>query len=174
MTGLLLLGVIGIWMVIVILLAIRLGKFFKKAWLRYLVSALTIAVLLPLPIMDELITAPQFEKLCAENAKLKFDPERVRGKTIYFVGEDPPPPLSVGFLHGYYQRWRYLDAATKEELILSNSYHIKGGIFIRTLGISETNAPLTMRSYCAPKEEASQKKFLDRYDLKLVEEKDIK
>jgi hypothetical protein len=172
MTGLLLLGVIGIWMVIVILLVIRLGKFFKKAWLRYLVSALAITVLLPVPVMDELITAPQFEKLCVENAKLKFDPERIRGRTV-FLADDPQPDLSIGLLKGYYIQGRYLDATTREQLVVASSYHLKGGIFIRTLGISETNAPLTMRSYCAPKEKVWQKSFLDRYNLKYVERESI-
>ncbi|MEO8384987.1 MAG: hypothetical protein ABI583_07090 [Betaproteobacteria bacterium] len=175
MSGLLLLGVLGIWIAIVILLARWLGNLAKSRGLRFdVVFVITALVLLPLPVADELITAPQFSKLCEEGTKLKFDPEKIRGRTVYFVAENPPPSLSIGLLHGYSLHWRYLDAATKEELIASNSYHLKGGFLIRMLGISERDAPLTMRSYCAPKEEASQKSFLNRYDMKYIEQKDIK
>lgn len=76
-------------------------------------------------------------------------------------------------LSGYYTPSRYLDATTKEELISFNSYFLKGGVLIRTLGISETTAPLMIESNCGPAEEPWQKTFLDRYELVKSERKDI-
>lgn len=173
MSGLLLLGVLGVWVVIVIFLARRLARFFKPGAVRNIVVALASVVMLALPVADELVSAPLFYKLCEEGTKLKFDPKKIRGKTI-FLADNPQPRIQVGLLRGYYIPWNYVDATTKEELITSNSYHVTGGILIRTLGISATNAPLTMRSYCASSEEPWQKSFLTRYDIKYVERKGVK
>lgn len=175
MSGLFLLTVLGLWLVLVVFIARRLTKSITRTWLRYGVFCMAVVGLFPLIVIDELITAPQFAKLCEEGTKLKFDPEKIRGRTIFLPKSNASHPrLHVGMLHGYQINSRYLDAATKEQLVVANSYHLKGGFFIRTLGISETNAPLVMRSYCAPQEEVWQRSFLDRFDLKYVQEKDIK
>ena len=173
MSGLLLLGVVVIWIAVVAFVAKRLSRLFKPGAVRNIVVAIATAVMLVLPVADELISAPQFYKLCEEAMKLQFDPERIRGKTIIFVAENTPPSISVGFLRGYYLHWRYLDAVTREELITEKIYHLNGGILIRSLKISETNAPLTMRSYCGPSEHPTQKNFLTRYNLKYVERREI-
>lgn len=173
MSGLLLIGVFGIWIAIVFFLMRGLRRLLKPGAVRVVAVTTATTALLVLPVADELISAPQFQKLCKEGTKLKFDPEKIRGKTI-FLAENPQPPIDVGLLRGHYIPWHYLDTTTKEKLITFNSYHLKGGLFIRMLGISETNAPLTMRSYCAPQEKVWQKSFLNRYDLKYVERRDVK
>ncbi len=173
MSGLLLLGVIGIWVAVVVFVAKRLSHLFKPGAVRNIVVAIASAVMLALPVADELVSAPRFHRLCEEGTKLKFDPLKIRGKTI-FLAENPQPKITVSLLSGYYIPWHYLDAMTKEVLITSNSYHIKGGILIRMLGISETNAPLTFRGYCSSSEKVWQKTFLSRHDLKYIERKDVK
>jgi hypothetical protein len=175
MSGIFLLIVLGLWLVLVVGIAYALTKSIKHELLRYAARIAVVACLFPLIVIDELITKPQFEKLCAEGTKLKFDPEKIRGRTIFQQKSDAAhPPLSVGLLNGYQINSQYFDASTKEQIILANSYHLKGGLLIRTLGISQTTAPLMMESYCAPNERPSQKSFLDRYDMKYLEEKDIK
>ena len=173
MTGLFLLGVLGVWLAIVVWIAWKLTRGIKRNGLRQAVFGIAIVGLFPLIVIDEMITAPQFEKLCEEGTKLKFDPEKIRGRTIY-LASNPQPDISIGLMNGYYIPSRYMDATTKEELISYNSYHLKGGVFISALGISEKNAPLTMRSYCSPAERPWQKTFLNRYDIKYIEQKNIK
>ena len=173
MTGLLLLGVIGIWVVIIVFAMIRLARLFKTVWIRYVVVALSSVAMLLLPVADELISAPQFNKLCEESKQPKFDAEKIRGRTM-FLADDPQPDISVGLLKGYYIQSRYLDATTKELLVSAPSFHLKGGVFIRMLGISETNAPLMIRSYCGPKERPWQQNFLKRYELTYIERKEVK
>ena len=173
MSGLFLLLVLGLWLALVVGIARALTKSIKHDVLRWGALMAAIACLFPLIVIDEIITAPQFAKLCEEGTKLKFDPEKIRGRMI-FLDENPQPEISVGMLKGYYIPWRYLDATTKETLISYNSYHIKGGFLIRMLGISETTAPLTMESYCSVNEKPTQKSFLDRYKLKRIDQKDIK
>lgn len=173
MSGLFLLGVLALWLVLVVWMARLLTKSIKREWLQVISLYAAIVLIFPLIVIDELITAPQFKKLCEEGTKLTFDPEKIRGKTI-FLDENPQPDISVGLLRGYYIPWRYLDATTKETLISYNSYHIKGGLLIRMLGISETTAPLTMRRYCSTNEHPDQKNFLDRYNLKYIDRKHVK
>ncbi len=173
MSGLFLLGVIGIWVAIVIFVVKWLARHFKPGVVRNIAVAITSAVMFVLPVADELISIPQFHRLCEEGTRLKFDPEKIRGRTI-FLAENSQPDIRVGLLRGYYIPWHYLDATTKEVLITSSSYHVKGGILIRMLGISETNSPLTLRSYCSSSEKAWQKNLLDRYGLKYIERKDAK
>ena len=173
MSGLLLFGVIGIWIAFVVFVAKWLAGRFKPGAVRNIVVALATALMLALPVADELISAPQFHRLCEEGTKLKFDPEKIRGRTI-FLAENPQPDITIGLLQGYYTPWHYLDATTKEKLITYNTYNLKGGFLIRTLGISETNAPLTIRSSCGPQEMAWQKNFLIRYDLKRIQREELK
>jgi hypothetical protein len=175
MSGLFLLTVLGLWLVLVVFIARRLTKSITRTWLRYGVFCMAVVGLFPLIVIDELITAPQFAKLCEEGTKLKFDPEKIWGRTVFLAESPyPRPELAVGMLTGYYTPSRYLDATTKEQLITFTSYFLKGGVLIRTLGISETTAPLMMESYCAPLEKPWQKPFLTRYSMNYVEEKDIK
>ncbi len=94
MTGLLLLGVIGIWLVIIVFAVTRLARLFKTVWIRNVVVALASVAMFLLRVADELITAPQFNKLCEEGTKLKFDPEKIRGKTI-FLADDPQPDITL-------------------------------------------------------------------------------
>ena len=173
MTGIFLLAVLGAWAWIAIFIARVLTIRVKLAWARRLGATIFAVILLPVPVYDEVITAPQFAKLCEEGTRLKFDSERIRGKTI-FLAPEPQPDIAIGLLRGYYIPWRYLDVTTKEVLISYNSYHLKGGLLIRLLGISETTAPLTMRSYCTTPEQPWQESFLNRYDLKRLDMKEVK
>ena len=173
MTGLFLIAVVVLWAWIAVFIARALTIRVKRALVRRLGATILALVLLPLPVADELIAAPQFRSLCEDGTKLKFNPDRIRGRTI-FLAHDPQPDISVGLLRGYYIPSRYLDATTNEVLITTNSYHLKGGLLIRMLGISEKTAPLTMPRYCASPEEPWQPHFLKRYELTYVERRDVK
>ncbi len=173
MTGLLLLSIIGVWIAIVVFAMRRLARLFNAGWSRNVVVTFASVLMFLLPVADELLSRPAFDKLCEEHAKLKFDPQKIRGKTI-FLADDPQPQIDVGFLNGYFIQGRYLDVTTKEVLVEARSYYIKGGFFIRMLGISEKDHPLTMRAYCASTEEPWQKSFLERYDVKRIQRKEIK
>ena len=94
-------------------------------------------ILLPVPVCDELIAAPQFRRLCAVGTRIEFDPSTIRGKTIYStVNQSPNPRVTVGTLHGYYIPWRYYDATTKDLVVSYKTYDIRGGLLVRSLGFS--------------------------------------
>jgi len=173
MSGLLLMGVWAVWLIVAFACATVVGAFFKTKWLRFAVSILVFMAMLPLPVADELLAKPAFDKLCEEGTKLKFDPEKIRGKTIYLL-EGVPASFKVGSLSGTMVPWRYADTTTKEVLISYGTYGLKGGVLIRMLGISETSAPLAIRNSCAPVEGGWQKPFLERNQLTYVEREDVK
>ena len=161
MTGLFLIAVVVVWAWIAVFIARALTIRVKRALVRRLGATILALVLLPLPVADELIAAPQFRTLCEDGTKVKFDPLTIRGKTIFSnVNPTPDPRITVGTLHGYYVPWRYYDAATKELVISYRTYYIKGGLLIRLLGISEKQAPLTFEGSCAPVEHDKWLQFL--------------
>ena len=53
--------------------------------------------------------------------------------------------------HGAFHLIRYQDVATAELVVSFERYVAKGDIFIRTLGISDGNSPITIGlQYCSP------------------------
>ena len=87
----------------------------------------------------------------------------------------PNPPISIAGLTGYRIPFIYRDASTKEPVLTFDLFNINGGILIRTLGISETNSPLTFVGHCAPKEWPTWSKFEERNLIKVIErKKDVK
>lgn len=173
MSGLLLLGVIGIWIVIVVFVTKWLARLLKPGAVRNVVVTMTFAVLLLLPVIDELIAAPQFRALCEEGTKLKFDPTVINGMTVYRQSSKFPfPEFRILGLVGYYIETIYTDQPKGMPVISSKSYSIKGGILIRTLGISETTAPLIFKGSCRPLEVPYQQPFLAQHKLTIIEIKD--
>ena len=152
MTGLLLLTVFVCWI-------LSLGWFIKiigtllptSKWNKF-VKLLVFSLLLPLPLIDEIIAKPKFEALCRDKAVITVDANKAKGHTVYLMPtrlEDVrglPIPIQV-------QRWLYADVQSREVLVSSNSFQATGGWLIRLLGISETNAPLTFNGYCHPEDD---------------------
>jgi hypothetical protein len=53
----------------------------------------------------------------------------------------------------YHTRSEYVDVDTGELVLRLDSYVVKGGLFIRALGISENNSPLTIDpTSCSPED----------------------
>ncbi len=174
MAGLVFLAIVIVWLWVASHIARTISTRVVSKWPRVLTMALLFVALAPLPVADELIAAPFFRKMCEEGVSPKFTESNLRGRTIYPAKiAYPYPEFRLLTLKGYYIPWRYNDAATGASVITYNSYHTKGGLLIQILGISETTDPLTFKGYCGPKEEAWQKTFLQRYDLKYVERESV-
>lgn len=152
MTGMLLLAAVGSW----IWLAFRLSKWITSLlqlpkW-NGLVAVAIFLVLLPIPVADELAGRFQFNTLC-NNATLRIDAEKARGKTIRVV-IDPSNRIVPGqILVTLHSHFSLRDTETGEEVAQYDAYVVKGGVLIRMLGISEGTSPLTIgRPYCAPED----------------------
>jgi hypothetical protein len=153
MSGLFLIAVVGLW----IWLAFKLSRFIgiRIAGGRWVVplSALLFLVLLPMPVIDEIIGGFQFRALCKRYAVQTIDEQNVRGARVVSVGgrdgwDAPDTVIPVRI-----QPWIYQDATTQKVLISYHTLHAEGGVLIRTLGISETRSPLLFSRSCAPPNE---------------------
>lgn len=155
MTGLLLLMVAGAWLFGVSWLANKIGMSGTRDWSRAVLKILVFAVLLPLPLIDEIVGGIQFHSLCSSHTVINFDREKTSGKTIYF---EPTPVTHIAdlWLPVRLQRWRFVAPETGEVLVSYETLHANGGWLTRTLRISEGNVPLMFKESCAPKEDLRQ------------------
>ena len=151
MTGLLLLSVAAIWLTLVIWLRNVIAKQLPAAWWRAPMRLLIFAVLLPLPVLDEIVGGWQFKQLCKGNSTIQVDRATAVGKTVYFV---PQANVEVKgtWVRVVLQPKRFVDATTGETVVSYNTLIAAGGRFIRMLGISEGGMPLTFRGTCEPSE----------------------
>jgi hypothetical protein len=149
MTGILLLLVAGFWLIAAYWLAKLITRILPSSGWRVLVGALIFLALLPLPLMDEIVGKRQFEQLCQENSTILVDRAKAAGKTVY-LADLPDSDVKGTWVRVVVQPWNFLDAKTGEVVIRYNTLQAVGGWFIRTLGISEGNVPLTFEGHCKP------------------------
>ncbi len=166
MTGLYLLAVLAILGVAAVLVARRIARPIQNTSLRIGVAAMLMAASMALLVADELIGGYQFRQLCRENAVLRIDPEKARGRTVKVVIDPsneilPWTPIAI-----YHSHLSFLDVRTNEQIAEYDSYVAKGGWFIRMLGISEKSAPITIGlPGCSPKNSGT---FPKQYELTLI------
>ncbi|MDK9705270.1 MAG: hypothetical protein OEL20_19265 [Sulfuritalea sp.] len=151
MSGLFLLAVLAILSFMAILVARRIARPIRNTWLRMGATALLTVVFMTLLVVDELIGGYQFSQLCRKNAVLRIDPEKARGRTVTVVNDPLNTVVPWSPVRIYHSRLNFRDAKTNEPIADYDWYTIRGGWFIRLLGISEGNAPLTIgRPGCSP------------------------
>lgn len=157
MTGIFLFVIGLMWLGVVIGLAIVVAWRLKNPVVRVGVGMLVCAVLLPLPLADEIVAQRQFDDLCREGAVLKMDVQRIKGRKVKLTFEPSNAPVPNIAVPAKYTRVIFRDAATGEELGSYGEYVAKGGWLIHAIGISESNSPMWMsRSYCSPDTGAQQ------------------
>lgn len=153
MTGLLLIVVAIGWIVIALAIARRLAQGTKATARGAFVGFVAFALLLPLPVVDEIIGGFQLRALCREGAVARYEEDRLRGKTVRMRLEPNPvvpslmqaPTRRVAALIPIEEQTEeWIDAATGEVLLSQNAYTAKGGLLIRMLGISNNDSPLTI------------------------------
>ena len=149
MTGILLLFVVGIWLTVVVWLSKIISIKVPNASLRSPVGVLIFAVLLPLPLIDEIVGGRQFAELCKRHDAVQVDRERANGKTVYFL-DQPDRWIENLAIPVRLQKWTYVDVATRETVVEWHELYALGGYLIRSLKISEGNVPLTFKGSCAP------------------------
>lgn len=146
MGGLILFFVIGLWIALVIWLSKIVATRIPAARWRVLIGLLVFAVLLPVPVLDELVGGRQFERLCQEHSTIQVNRTTAVGKTVY-LAQTPPFVAEGTWVPVIVQPWRYVDATTGETVLSYNTLRAKGGRFLK---VSEGHVPLTFDGYCAP------------------------
>lgn len=140
MTGLLLIAVVGLWIGVVWHVSRWATRSIRIVSVRIFARALTFAALVTCPMVDEIVGGVQFRKLCEREAVLKIDAAKVRGRTLKQIAAQSFPANTLLRI----EEWRnsFVDTTSGEELASFGWLRVSGGWFIRTLGISEGNAPL--------------------------------
>lgn len=149
MTGLLLIFVFGVWFMVAKWIASKIVADINSPKAKKVAKPLILVLLMLAPLADEVMGGVQFYALCSKEAVLKVDEEKARNKIVISQG------ASNEYLTGYMlpigkQYWSYKDIDTGEILVSWNEFRAKGGIFIRTLGISETDSPILFSGVCYP------------------------
>lgn len=151
MSGLFLFGVIGLYLFVLSKVSEWITVFIKRAATRKLARSGFVVLMLVLPLADEIVGAYQFKALCRENAVLKIDAERIKGKTVRLVinpSNETVPGTALRILH---TRYSFFDPTSNAVLGKFDAYGVKGGWLIRSLGISNSNSPIVLgKHWCAP------------------------
>jgi hypothetical protein len=151
MTGLLLIGVAALWFWFAIWFGQKIGSLLPDRPWRMLVQLALIALLIPLPLIDEIVGGWQFRKLCRKHDAIRLDRENIKNSVIYSAAQ-PASYVDGTWVPVRKQTWSYKFKKTGLMAMQYDSFHAKGGWLISTLRISEGNAPLLFRDSCFPNE----------------------
>jgi hypothetical protein len=150
-TGLLLLAIAGLWLLVVLWLSKVAARRFSTGITRFAAGAVTFLLMAPIPLVDELIGGYQFRKLCDESSKFHVEVASPAGRVTRYSANplhSPLPGTAIPILHS---KIVYTDVSTGERVVSFNRYSAKGGVFIRALGISEGDSPITIGApFCSP------------------------
>lgn len=152
MTGLFLLALVWLWAWLMFKLSRWIGGRVTRGRWRWPLAVLLFTVLLPLPVVDELIARPQIEKLCRERAVLKIDEQKIKGRRVKSFADPLNERVPGTAIPVTFTKFIFRDAETSEELASRGSYDVKGGALVRGLGLTQSPSPLFVRDYCAPSE----------------------
>ncbi len=151
MSGIFFFGVIATWGALAFLVANRVTRLVQPRLLGVGLGALSFVALMILTVADEIVGGYQFRALCRESVALRIDAEKAKGRTVRVVFEplnEMLPGKAIAIFHSHKS---YRDVVTNEEIASNEWYFAKGGWFIRLLGVSETNDPITFGpSACYP------------------------
>ncbi len=124
---------------------------------RRLLQALVLAVLLPLPLLDELVAQSQFKALCRDRlgvqarfGTLGFERQAAGGRPLALpLQQDVSTPEPVEGISVAVARreHRYTDPATREVRVRFFTYEAQGGKLARITG---HGAPLLFEGHCGP------------------------
>jgi len=168
MAGLLAIGLLVGWLAVAVWLATRLTGKLKNRPLRFALMISIVFVLVALPVADEIIGGFQFRALCRDNAVLKINAEKIKGKTVWMAIDPSNKDLNNTAVRIYYSRVSYRDMVTGEELGSNSAYAAMSGHLVRLLAMGNEMAPLTIHpSTCSgPGSLPTSKKYEFRFKPK--------
>lgn len=156
MVGIIVLGILFVLFLGAIWLAVMLTRKLPVGGVRTAVISLIVCLLMISLVADEIVGGFQFRALCEKNAVLKINAEKIKGRTVKVVSNQCPKNIEgmAVRIHGCQNSYR--DVATKEELASDGWYVAKGGLFIRTIGFSDSTPPLIFSSSCSSRTSGKQ------------------
>jgi hypothetical protein len=151
MTGIFFIAIWLVWFFISFRVALFVARRFQNFFVKLVIGLLALALLLPLPLLDEILAQPQMVALCKEGAVLKIDADRIKGRKVRLAFEPSNAMVEGTYVPIRYTRVVFRDAGSGDGLGDFARYSAQGGYLIRGLRISESNSPVFMRpSSCSP------------------------
>lgn len=113
MIGLSVIFVMVIWFLIVELFArIVVKKLIKNSFIKFIIVLALIVIIYPLPLIDEILAKPQFEKLCKDYSKIYIN-ENLKAKYVYFDEDVHYSKIKNTWVNVVNKPWVYRDVKTK-------------------------------------------------------------
>lgn len=165
MTGLLLIAIFGMWLFVVAFISRWATRRFKSRTMTIVSGTVAFWVLLPAPLIDELIGKWQFESLCKKYAVVEIDERNATNRRVVTEIREIDKYVEGTAVKIRIDPYVYRDEETNKIVVSYHTLHAQGGWLIRFLGISETNAPLLFRSGCAPVERYA---FKEKFNIKVI------
>ena len=154
MSGILLIAVAITWLCVALVLASWAARRLRSPIVKMLGGIVILLAVLVAPLIDELIGKRQFDALCRERAVLKIDAQRAKGASVHVVIQPSNallPGTAIPIRHSHLS---YRTVVGHSEVASYDTYTASGGWFIRMLGISNANSPLTIGApFCGPPNE---------------------
>ena len=150
MLGLFLIFCIAVWLFLAYgLIRFVTSKVPPKPWRVPLRAGLYVA-LLPLPVLDEIVGAVQFNRICQENSTITVDRTKAAGRTVY-RRRLPNIAVEGTWIPMVITPWRFHDVTTQELVVSYNTVDAFGGRLIYVFPLWEGRKPLILsKSYCQP------------------------
>ncbi len=172
MTGLLLIFLAAVWLALTTAVAYFGTKRIESAVLRSVSALLLFSVLLPLPLINEIVGKYQFEQLCKDNATIRIDRATAVGKTVY-LAESTDVEIKGKWLRFVVKPWRYVDVTTGETVVSYKTLMADGGLFFRMIRISEGGVPLTFKGSCYPGELSKLQNLFQELNVTQVQRSEL-
>ncbi len=163
MTPFLLPGTLAAWAALSAWLAFQAGGLFDPA-LRTGCKVLAFAVLLPLPLLDEILAQPQFTALCRDLAVVTVHEHASPGRTVTLTGL-PPEAVPGVMVPVILRKWLYLDAANGQTVMSFNTLEARAGKLASALGPAWPARPVVFPGRC---EASARQRTFEALSLRLA------
>jgi hypothetical protein len=160
MSGILSIGIVVIWFLIVIAIASRVGSGISDRW-RWLFKTAVFCGALVLPVADEIVGGFQFRALCKANAsEFRLGVKNPEGRTTKLTinpSNHYLPGKAISIRHSHFE---YHDVATGELVVAHDRYVAEGGRLARAIGAGSTPITIVDNSSCSPERDESVNRTL--------------
>lgn len=165
MTGIFLIAIAIGWLAVVIAVTRWTSQRFKSWFMKGVCVVVVFPLLLVAPLADELIGKQQFESLCGRYAVQVIDEPHALNRRVVYVPRGADQYAEGTAVRIRIDPWIYRDAETNQVLVSYHTLHAEGGWLIRSLGISESNSPLSFGSGCGP---ADEREFIKKLNIAII------
>ncbi len=140
--------VLLVWLVASAWAGDRMGAWIEDKTWRLVTQLLTFAVLLPIPLADELMARPQFDAVCRDRAQLTIHIPEALGSATRRRPLKPEPVDGVG-LPASSQTWWVLSEQARLVVASYEVVQVRGGWLARWARGTDAE-PVTFRGRCQP------------------------